>query len=430
MHISSMKRMECFFKNYIKSDNIPIRILDVGSYSINGSYRDLLREYKNIEYVGLDILDGPNVDVKVEDIYDWKEIENESFDFIVSGQAFEHIEYPWLTMKQIYLKLKNGGTTCVIAPSTIEEHRYPKDCYRYYGDGLNALVTYAGLRVLETAIGGVPDKNADGLWNDRSNDALIIAAKIEQGEYVQEKKIFKEERRYLPVHDLKLQYEFLHSLYKNDECKFIQQFINEKSYEKIILLGEGYIQDFIFGHLTNDNVIKFRTEGIMANVDGACAIDFTTAIGKENITGDIGSKDVIILTAFDYNRDYLNYLSDTYACDIYYAYDIVNMQKVKLLPEDLFIFGAGKYAEIVNRFLNRFGKNVKGFVVSSGNKTAEWYQEKKVYELHEVGNDSCFVVGVQKYEEIYDVLDKNGYKNYINGIDLISTWMFSVESVI
>ena len=80
------------------------RVLDVGSYGVNGVYRDLFKE-NNIEYVGLDIEAGPNVDIVVKDSYCWDCLPDESFDYIISGQAFEHIEYPWLTIKEIYKKL-------------------------------------------------------------------------------------------------------------------------------------------------------------------------------------------------------------------------------------------------------------------------------------------------------------------------------------
>ncbi|MEM1725222.1 MAG: methyltransferase domain-containing protein, partial [Thermoplasmata archaeon] len=38
----------------------------------------------------------------VKDPYNWIEIEDSSVDVVISGQAFEHIEYPWLTIKEIY----------------------------------------------------------------------------------------------------------------------------------------------------------------------------------------------------------------------------------------------------------------------------------------------------------------------------------------
>ncbi len=67
------------------------------------SYRKLF-DGKQAQYIGLDIAAGPNVDVIMDKPYEWDSLEDESFDFVISGQAFEHMEYPWLTIKEIYKK--------------------------------------------------------------------------------------------------------------------------------------------------------------------------------------------------------------------------------------------------------------------------------------------------------------------------------------
>ena len=150
MHYSSFERMADFAKSVEqKFAERAIRILDVGSMNVNGVYRELFR-WKNADYVGLDIAYGPNVDIVLNDAYDWCELEDDSFDVIISGQALEHIEFPWLILEQIARKLKPGGIVCLIAPSRGPEHRYPVDCYRYYPDGLDALAKWAGLDVIES----------------------------------------------------------------------------------------------------------------------------------------------------------------------------------------------------------------------------------------------------------------------------------------
>ena len=90
MHTSAMTRMKWFVENYIPS-NKKVKVLDVGSYNVNGCYRDLFTDRKNVEYVGLDVEPGPNVDIVVNSPYNWDNVEDESFDFVISGNAFEHI---------------------------------------------------------------------------------------------------------------------------------------------------------------------------------------------------------------------------------------------------------------------------------------------------------------------------------------------------
>lgn len=177
MHQSAMKRMEWFIQNYVPKDK-PIRVLDVGSYNVNGCYRSLFNRYQ-CEYIGLDLSPGPNVDVVPVNPYYWDEdeLEDRSFDFIISGSAFEHIEYPWLTMKQIQCKLKPNGIACILAPFNLSEHRYPTDCFRYYPDGMIALAKWASLQVIDCTTGGVPEGVDVKQWipSENYDDTMLIA---------------------------------------------------------------------------------------------------------------------------------------------------------------------------------------------------------------------------------------------------------------
>lgn len=144
-----------------------VRVLDVGSQDVNGSYRDLF-SFPGVEYVGLDIAPGPNVDVVVADLYVWNEVPDAGFDVVISGQALEHIPFPWLVVEEICRKLRVGGLACLIAPSGGPEHRYPVDCYRYFSDGMRSLAEWAGLEVLHVATMPAETGFADGSnqWGD------------------------------------------------------------------------------------------------------------------------------------------------------------------------------------------------------------------------------------------------------------------------
>lgn len=175
-----MTRMKWFVQNYISRDK-EVKVLDVGSYNVNGCYRTLFAGSK-AKYTGLDISPGPNVDIVVEDSYNWDEIEDECFDYIISGNAFEHIEFPWLTIRQIYKKLKPEGIICILTPFSLGEHRYPTDCYRYYSDGLIALAKWGNFKVIECTVGGIPKGTTDSRWLDKTenyDDTMLIAAKTE-----------------------------------------------------------------------------------------------------------------------------------------------------------------------------------------------------------------------------------------------------------
>jgi len=168
--------MSSFAKKYLtKLENKNISVLEIGSADINGSYRQLFLN-DNWKYSGADIEPGNNVDIVLRDHYDWKNIKSDSYDVVISGQAFEHIEFFWVTILEIARVLKSGGLCCIIAPSAGVEHRYPVDCWRFYPDGFKTLARYANLEALEVYTEFEPGQYADAseLWKD----SVLIAKKL------------------------------------------------------------------------------------------------------------------------------------------------------------------------------------------------------------------------------------------------------------
>ena len=103
MHRSSYLKMEYlvrYYERFFSKGKETIKILDIGSYDVNGTYKEIFKGPR-YQYVGMDVAEGPNVDIVPQDIYSWKEIAEGSFDLVISGQVLEHVEYPWLTAKEI-----------------------------------------------------------------------------------------------------------------------------------------------------------------------------------------------------------------------------------------------------------------------------------------------------------------------------------------
>ena len=92
---------------------------------------------------------GENVDRVIADGYDWQEIGDDRYDVVLCSQVLEHTRYPWRVTQEIARVLRPRGLTLLIAPSAGHVHRYPEGCFRYYPDGLPALVAAAGLQVVE-----------------------------------------------------------------------------------------------------------------------------------------------------------------------------------------------------------------------------------------------------------------------------------------
>ena len=146
MHRNSYKLMRRFRDNYLDSTK-ELSILDVGSYDVNGTYKDLF-DNSNWTYTGADIEKGNNVDIILKEKYNW-EIEDNTYDVVISGQCLEHVEEPWETIREITRIMKPESFCCIIAPWKEGIHRYPIDCWRILPDGINYLFNKNNIEMLE-----------------------------------------------------------------------------------------------------------------------------------------------------------------------------------------------------------------------------------------------------------------------------------------
>ena len=161
MHKSSKEKMRAFRNKYLSArEGERLTVLDLGSMDVNGSYREIF-DHPKWRYQGLDLAEGENVDIVLKNTYSWKEVKSDSVDVLVSGQAFEHMEFFWITMLEVARVLKPGGLCCIIAPSSGYEHRYPVDCWRFFPDGMDALARFARLKVLAIDNGAAGAAPAD-----------------------------------------------------------------------------------------------------------------------------------------------------------------------------------------------------------------------------------------------------------------------------
>ena len=176
MHVSSIKRMMWFAEKY-KSELNDGDVLDVGSYNVNGCYREIF-EKSGIKYEGLDMEMGPNVDIVPQATYKWDEIDSDSYDAVISGQALEHIEFFWLTMEEMVRVTKENGLICIIAPNGFAEHRYPVDCWRFFTDGMVALARYFQLEILHAHTNASPSfEHEDWYSHDCADSMLVIVGR-------------------------------------------------------------------------------------------------------------------------------------------------------------------------------------------------------------------------------------------------------------
>lgn len=176
MHESSLEAMALFARDHLgERRGAPLQVLDLGAMDVNGSYRQFFDD-PSWSYVGLDAAPGKGVDVVLDSPYSYRGLASRSFDVVVSGQAFEHIRFPWVTVLEVARLLRPGGLTCLIAPASGPEHRYPVDCWRYYPDGWAALAAWGDLQVLDARTAWTPARDYrddSAVWQD----SVLVAQK-------------------------------------------------------------------------------------------------------------------------------------------------------------------------------------------------------------------------------------------------------------
>jgi SAM-dependent methyltransferase len=175
MHPSAFLKARLFVETYCDAAADGCSVLDVGAkaYHDHESHRSLFPAPR-FAYTGLDVEDGPNVDIRVTG-YIWHEIADSTFDVVVSSQTFEHNPLFWVTMCEMARVLKPGGRLLVVAPGGGTVHRYPYDCWRFYPDAWLALCNMTGLRLIESYF--ETDQVFGLIDGGRWRDSAVIAEK-------------------------------------------------------------------------------------------------------------------------------------------------------------------------------------------------------------------------------------------------------------
>jgi SAM-dependent methyltransferase len=139
LHSTARDNAVRFFYTYVPPDQ-GRKILEVGSYSVNGSLRSVMPS--GCEYDGLDIISGPGVDIVAEDAERFP-IADDSYDVVLATSAFEHMEFFWQTFLEMVRVCRPNGVIYINAPSVGAVHRHPLDCWRFYPDSGLALMHWA-----------------------------------------------------------------------------------------------------------------------------------------------------------------------------------------------------------------------------------------------------------------------------------------------
>ena len=161
MHTSAYQHMERNFRKfYVPGTHRSV--VDIGSRAVSGhklTHKGIIEKH-GLDYTGLDVVEGPNVDVVMKEAYRLP-LKSESADIVFCGQVFEHVPYFWVTFLEMTRILRRDGVIFLTAPSRGHRHSPPTDCWRFYPDGMRALAKFADLELLYCHT-DFPKKTADG----------------------------------------------------------------------------------------------------------------------------------------------------------------------------------------------------------------------------------------------------------------------------
>ena len=130
MHTSARAHMQLSVDTYLTKSR-HYRVLDFGSQAAGDghTHREVLVGY-DVDYVGVDVVPGENVDVVMTKPYRVP-MKSNSVDLVITGSAFEHIPFMWASFLEISRVVKPGGLIFLTAPSRGHIH-FTVDCWRYY----------------------------------------------------------------------------------------------------------------------------------------------------------------------------------------------------------------------------------------------------------------------------------------------------------
>ncbi|MEW8076964.1 MAG: class I SAM-dependent methyltransferase [Candidatus Thiodiazotropha endolucinida] len=139
------------FNHFIESvnDMEQATLLEIGSRNVTGVvWREVFSP--TVEYTGMDIHPGENVDV-AGDVHTLSSLlPGEHYDAVFSVSVFEHLAMPWQAVIEINKVLKTGGLLYIATHPAWPPHELPWDFWRFSNETFKTLLNEkTGFEILE-----------------------------------------------------------------------------------------------------------------------------------------------------------------------------------------------------------------------------------------------------------------------------------------
>jgi cephalosporin hydroxylase len=279
MHNSAYINAEKFYNKYCESGISDKKILDVGSYNVNGTMKPI---FDKGQYIGLDMENGDNVDI-VGSSHDIP-FKDEYFDIVISSSCFEHDDMFWVSFIEMCRVLKKGGYMYIQAPQNGPYHGWPGDNWRFYIDSWKALEKWGikmgwDIELVESYIDTTtPPSESEGnrIWNDSigiyrkktSSHKKFDIKDIEKGHH---------NLKYNNVSMLKCPFDY--PLY--------QMIINEVNPDLIIEIGTHHGGNSLY----MADLLRMKGNGMVHTIDIKEYVDMTILDNHPNIVRFLGGFD-------------------------------------------------------------------------------------------------------------------------------------------
>lgn len=138
-----------FIRRCVDADEVTSRrILEVGSYNVNGTVRPHLESMFPTEYVGVDSRPGPGVD-RVADCEHLTAAMGCDWDTVVCTEVLEHVTNWRACFTELALATRPGGLLAITTRSPgFPYHPEPVDHWRYTPDHMHDILKALGFNIL------------------------------------------------------------------------------------------------------------------------------------------------------------------------------------------------------------------------------------------------------------------------------------------
>lgn len=141
-----------FFRDFVNDHGIE-SALEIGSRARSGvNNRDTYLS-PEIDFTGVDVLEGECVDVVCDAHQLSDHVDNEKYDLVYSLNVFEHLLMPWKVVLEINKVMKKGGIVMIFTHHSYPLHDLPWDYFRFSDNAWYSLFNKAtGFEIIKTEL--------------------------------------------------------------------------------------------------------------------------------------------------------------------------------------------------------------------------------------------------------------------------------------